>query len=146
MTELIDVFNDLVHFETRLYNALSERVRAEHGLTIGQFGFLRLIDGRENYRVNDAAHDIAITVGAVSKAVDRLEQAGWVVRRPNPRNRRSSLLELSPAGRELLEAATPTVEDGLRTWLTEPLAAELAGPLQTLRRAMQDAGTGTPTG
>lgn len=99
MTDLAQVFADLVRYETRLYNVLGERLRAEHGLTAGQFEFLRIIGGRDDCRVNDLAHEVAITVGATSKAVDRLEAAGWVSRRPNPSNRRSSLLALTEAAR-----------------------------------------------
>ncbi|MFT2019343.1 MarR family winged helix-turn-helix transcriptional regulator [Streptomyces sp. 796.1] len=139
---------DLVRYETRLYNAVGERLRAEHGLTMGQFEFLRIIDGRDGCRVNDLAEEAAITVGATSKAVDRLETAGWVVRRPNPSNRRSSLLELTPAGSALLAAATPTFDDGLRHWLAGPLTAgsleQLASTLALLRGTMEDASAGMP--
>ncbi|TGB10709.1 MarR family transcriptional regulator [Streptomyces palmae] len=150
MTDLTQVFMDLVRYETRLYNAAGERLRAEHGLTMGQFEFLRIIDSRDGCRVNDLAEEAAITVGATSKAVDRLEAAGWVVRRPNPSNRRSSLLELTPEGGRLLAAATPTFEDGLRHWLAEPLTADsleqLASTLNLLRKTMEDASAGTPAG
>ncbi|MEU5263301.1 MarR family winged helix-turn-helix transcriptional regulator [Amycolatopsis sp. NPDC021455] len=150
MTDLTRVFADLVRYETRLYNALDQRLRAEHGLTAGQFEFLRVIGGRDACRVQDLAHDIAITVGATSKAVDRLEAAGWVGRRPNPENRRSSLIDLTADGRRLLDAATPALEDGLRTWLAAPLTAraldQLASSLAGLRTALEEAGAGQPTG
>ncbi len=150
MTDLTQVFADLVRYETRLYNVLGERLRAEHGLTIGQFEFLRIIGGRPGCRVQDIADEVAITVGATSKGVDRIEAAGWVGRRPNPENRRSSLIELTAAGRQLLAAATPTFEDGLRRWLADPLGGrsldQLAAGLATLRRTVEEAQVGTPTG
>ncbi|MFD8214814.1 MarR family winged helix-turn-helix transcriptional regulator [Streptomyces sp. NPDC059697] len=120
------VFADLVRYETRLCNVLGERLRAEHGLTASQFEFLRIIGDRDDCRVNDLAQEVAITVGATSKGVDRLEAAGWVNRRPNPQNRRSSLLALTEAGRRLLDAATPTFENALRTWLADPLTAPMS--------------------
>ena len=150
MADLIQVFADLVRYETRLYNALGDRLKAEHRLTAGQFEFLRIIGGRDDCRVNDLAHDIAITVGATSKAVDRLEAAGWVSRRPNPANRRSSLLALTPAGRQLLDAATPAAEEELRTWLAGPLTErsldQLAASLAELRQTMAATRAGQPTG
>ncbi|WP_329562445.1 MarR family winged helix-turn-helix transcriptional regulator [Kitasatospora sp. NBC_01266] len=150
MTGLTRVFTDLVRYETRLYNALGEHLRVEHGLTMGQFEFLRIIDSRDDCRVNDLAEEAAITVGATSKAVDRLAAAGWVVRRPNPSNRRSSLLELTPDGGRLLAAATPTFEDGLRSWLAEPLTTgsleRLASTLALLRGTLEDASAGMPAG
>lgn len=150
MTDLAQVFADLVRYETRLYNALGERLKAVHGITTSQFEFLRLIGSRDDYRVNDLAHEVAVAVGAISKGVDRLEAAGWVERRPNPANRRSSLLSLTEAGRSLLEAATPTFEAGLRTWLAEPLTGDaldqLASTVAVLRKTVQDARAGTPAG
>ena len=76
MTDLIQMFFDLVQTEIRLYNALDQRLRAEHGLAASQFGALRIIGGRDDCRVNDLAREAAITVGASSKVVDRLEAAG----------------------------------------------------------------------
>jgi DNA-binding MarR family transcriptional regulator len=67
---------------------------------------LRFIELTDDCRVGDIARELVITVGAASKSVDRLESSGWVVRLPNPRYRRSSLLELTDAGPALLAAAT----------------------------------------
>jgi len=150
VSDLIDVFADLVRYETRLYNALGERLRAEHGLTTAQFEFLRIIGGRDRCRVNDLAHEIAITVGATSKAVDRLEAAGWVLRRPNPDNRRSSFIVLTTQGRQLLDAAAATFRNELGTWLADPLPApsleHLASTVAVLRQTMEEAQAGMPTG
>ena len=105
-----ELFQDLVRVETRLYNAADARLRAEHDLALGQFEFLTLIEQVPNCRVQDIARDIAITVGATSKAVDRLERAGLCRREANPGDRRSSILVLTDLGREKLEAARPTLE------------------------------------
>ena len=150
VTDLAQVFADLVRYETRLYNALGERLRAEHGITTSQYELLRLIGTRDDYRVNDLAHEVAVAVGAISKGVDRLAAAGWVSRRPNPANRRSSLLALTAAGRRLVDEATPTFEAGLHTWLADPLTGpgldRLAETLGVLRKTVQDARAGTPAG
>lgn len=124
MTDLTSLFTDLVRLETRLYNVLDARLKAEHDLPLGQFEFLRFIATQETARVYDLAQQMAITVGATSKAVDRLEAAGRVRRTANPNDRRSSLVELTPTGAEILAAATPTVEDELTTWLGSVIPAE----------------------
>ena len=151
MADAARVFADLVRYETRLYNALGARLRAEHGLTTSQFEFLRAIGEREgDCRVNDLAEEFAIAVGATSKAIDRYEAAGWVSRMPNPANRRSSLLVLTEEGRSLLEAATATFDDGLRVWLSDPLTAgsleQLADALALLRQAVERERVGLPAG
>jgi DNA-binding MarR family transcriptional regulator len=110
VTYVTELFTDLVRVETRLYNAVSARLRAEHGLSLGQFECLEIIDRVPGCRVLDVVRDLAITVGAASKAVDRLEVAGWCLRSANPQDRRSSLLGLTPDGARLLALARPTVD------------------------------------
>jgi DNA-binding MarR family transcriptional regulator len=43
---------------------------------------------------------------SVTNTIDRLERAELVVRRPNPEDRRGTLAEITPAGREVTHAAT----------------------------------------
>ncbi len=43
---------------------------------------------------------------SVTNTINRLEQAKLVTRQPNPADRRGTLAEITPAGRELVEAAT----------------------------------------
>ena len=47
----------------------------------------------------DLSAEFAIGIGSTSKVVDRREARGWVERRPNPADRRSSLLALTDDGR-----------------------------------------------
>jgi DNA-binding MarR family transcriptional regulator len=65
-------------------------------------------------RVQDLASEFSITVGGASKVVDRVEAAGYCRRRANPDDRRSSIIELTPAGRRVLARATPIFEDELQ--------------------------------
>jgi DNA-binding MarR family transcriptional regulator len=131
VTDLTALFTDLVRLETRLYNALDARLKAEHDLPLGQFEFLRFIASRDSARVFDLAGEMAITVGATSKAVDRLESAGRIRRTANPADRRSSLVEITAAGRRALEAATPTIEAELQTWIGSVLPASVLDQLAT---------------
>lgn len=133
-------FIDLVRVETRLYNAVENRLKAELGLTAGRFQMMRIIAEVPNCRVLDLVRETAITVGAASKAVDRIEAAGWCRRDSNPHDRRSSYLTLTPEGERLLAAATPV----FAAQVTELLAAESADALAQsgamlarLRRALE---------
>ncbi|GAB2684807.1 MarR family winged helix-turn-helix transcriptional regulator [Kribbella swartbergensis] len=138
MTDLTSLFTDLVRLETRVYNVLDARLKAEHDLPLGQFEFLRFLAARRTARVYDLAHQMAITVGATSKAVDRLEAAGRCRRTANPDDRRSSLVTLTLEGERILAEATPTVEAELQTWIGSVLPADvlenLAVSLSMLRQ------------
>jgi DNA-binding MarR family transcriptional regulator len=138
VTDLTSLFTDLVRLETRLYNVLDARLKAEHNLPLGQFEFLRFLASRGTARVYDLAHQMAITVGATSKAVDRLEAAGRCRRTANPDDRRSSLVAVTPEGERILAEATPTVEAELQTWVGSVVPADalerLATTLSMLRQ------------
>ncbi len=43
---------------------------------------------------------------SVTNTISRLERAGLVVRRPNPQDRRGTLAEITPAGRDVVRRAT----------------------------------------
>jgi MarR family transcriptional regulator, multiple antibiotic resistance protein MarR len=143
VTDQTDLFVDLVGYETRLYNRLDERLQAAHGVTVGQFEFLRFVERGDARTVGELAAVVGITVGAVSKGVDRIETAGWLARAPNPANRRSSLLVVTTSGRAVLRRAEPTVAAVLDELLVAPLSArglaQFADSLRRLRAAL-DAG------
>jgi DNA-binding MarR family transcriptional regulator len=140
VTRITPLFLDLVRVETRLYTAVSARLRAEHGVSLGQFEFLEVIDRVPGCRVLDIVGEIAITVGAVSKAVDRLEALGWCERRAHPDDRRSSVLTLTPEGARVLAEARPTVERELQALTGTVPSDELArtgATLAALRGALE---------
>ena len=139
MTELTDVFSQLVRFETELWNAVDARLRADHDLPLSRFEPMLIIGRRSGCRVNDIADELAITVGGTSKLVDRIEASGHCQRRANPEDRRSSIVELTPAGRRILKAAGATFEAELDARLgsvVSPRALKQFGEtLTTLRNA-----------
>ncbi|MFE0519150.1 MarR family winged helix-turn-helix transcriptional regulator [Streptomyces sp. NPDC058954] len=147
MSRVTPVFVDLVRVETRLYNAVSARLRAEQGLGLGQFEMLDIIDRVPGCRVLDIVNELAITVGAVSKAVDRLAATGWCERVAHPQDRRSSVLRLTPEGEKQLAASRPVVEGQLRS-LTASVPADdlarIASTLAALRATLEAGAEGQP--
>ncbi len=121
--ELRQVFDDLVRFETVLWAALDTLLRKECHVALGSFNVMMIIDATPQCRVQDIASALCITVGGTSQAVDRLEAAGRCVRRANPEDRRSSILELTPAGTELLASAGVVFDAELQRLLGAPLSA-----------------------
>jgi MarR family transcriptional regulator, organic hydroperoxide resistance regulator len=115
VVDLKRVYQDLVRFEIELWNAVDARLRAECDLQLTWFEAMRLLAQRPECRVQDMAEEFGITVGGTSKVVDRIETAGYCRRRANPNDRRSSLIELTPAGRRLVDRATKAFEAELET-------------------------------
>jgi DNA-binding MarR family transcriptional regulator len=142
MTDLRQVFDDLVRYETLLWAAVDDRLQRDAGLSLGSFNVMLIIDSAPSCRVFDIAQALVITVGGSSQAVDRLEKSGWCIRKPHPTDRRSSIVELTAQGKDLLARATPVFDDELERLLRAPLAssslAQLATGLRTLRHSIGD--------
>jgi DNA-binding MarR family transcriptional regulator len=139
VTDLRQVFDDLVRFETILWGAIDGRLQEECGVGLASLNAMLVIDATPLCRVQDIARAVAITVGGASQAVDRLESAGLCGRRANPSDRRSSIVELTPEGMELLRIAAPVFDRELDRLLRTPLPGtaltHLADALSTLRRS-----------
>ena len=116
MSEARELFHDLIRFESELWSAIDERLLADVGLPLSWFEPMTVIDQNEVCRVNDIAEALSITVGGTSKLVDRLETAGLCVRRPNPDDRRSSMISLTPFGKQRLADAAVVFDNELARW------------------------------
>jgi DNA-binding MarR family transcriptional regulator len=128
MSDLGRLFSDIVRLEIQLWNAVDTRLKSELGLPLTHFEPMSVIDRLPHCRVYDIARELMITTGGTSKLVDRIEASGYCRRLPNPADRRSSVLELTPAGREVLKRALAAFDDELEHLLGA------AVPERTLRQ------------
>jgi MarR family transcriptional regulator, organic hydroperoxide resistance regulator len=122
------LFNDIIRFEIELWNAVDARLKRDFDLPLTHFEPMSVIDRLPGCRVYDIAGELGITTGGTSKLVDRIEASGYCRRLPNPADRRSSLLELTPPGREMLARAMVAFDDELERLLGS------AVPERTLRQ------------
>jgi DNA-binding MarR family transcriptional regulator len=123
MTDLLDLFHQLVRFETELWNAVDARLRDDFDLPLSRLEPMQVIARHPSCRVNDIAKELSITIGGTSKLVDRIEAAGHCVRRANPDDGRSSVIELTAAGRRVLTNAVKAFEDELETRIGSAVSA-----------------------
>lgn len=95
---------------------------------------MRVIDQVPDCRIQDIAEQLAITNSGAGQAVDKLELSGHAQRRPNPADRRSSVVVLTAPGGELLDAAAETLDQHLRRVITlpEPANQQPAKSLEVL--------------
>jgi DNA-binding MarR family transcriptional regulator len=78
------------------------RVLGEVGLSFTQMKALFVLSEREVMSVKDIADHLALSLPAMSRSVDGLVQRGYVARRECASDRRSRLVTLLPAGRDVL--------------------------------------------
>lgn len=61
----------------------------------------------QQLRMSELATQASLTPSGLTRAVDRLQDQGLVVRRTCPEDRRGSFAQLTPAGRQLMAEAIP---------------------------------------
>ena len=111
-----------------------EKVFARFGLNSAGFDVLATL--RRNgapYALSPGAlmDSMMITSGTVTNRIDQLEKAGLVSRAPNPDDRRSMIVALTPKGLKLIdEAVTAHVENQHR--IVGPLSPEERSALNAL--------------
>jgi DNA-binding MarR family transcriptional regulator len=74
----------------------------------------------EGSRLTDLARGANMSPQAMGELVDELEQLEYVVRHPDPTDRRAKLIVLTPKGRDCIAAGMATI-DGIEQQLTELL-------------------------
>lgn len=88
---------------TRLYRREFDRRSASLGLTRGQWRALRRLARFEGMTQVELAADLELAPIAVGRVLDRLEKAGFVERRPDPKDRRCWRLYLVPGSAAVME-------------------------------------------
>ncbi|MEW2544391.1 MarR family winged helix-turn-helix transcriptional regulator [Streptomyces sp. NPDC047002] len=141
--DLSGVFDDLVRLETDLWNTLDAELRRETGVPLGSLEVLRVVARTDSCRVGDIAAALSITIGGASQAVDRLARRELCRRRPHPADRRSTVVELTPAGLGLTASAGRVFTGALSSLLADALPEaefeRLGAALAALRAAVSAA-------
>ncbi|HWJ82992.1 MAG TPA: MarR family winged helix-turn-helix transcriptional regulator [Nocardioides sp.] len=89
-------------------------------------------------RLTQLAGRAGMTPQAMGELVDELEELGYVVRRPDPSDRRAKLVVLTERGRACVAAGRATIE-GIEEQLDELLGAEGRATLRRLLARVLDA-------
>jgi len=89
-------------------------------------------------RMSDLAAQTGLSPSGLTRAIDRLEEAGLVVRATCPSDRRGAFAVLTPAGRERLEAALPGHLADLQESFVDVLSAEELAALTAALRKLRD--------
>jgi DNA-binding MarR family transcriptional regulator len=127
---------------SRLARELEQRlepVYREHGLESGWhdvLATLRRTGPPYQLRPTEFASALMLTSSGTTKRLDRLEQAGLITREPDPGDRRGTIITLTPAGHELIDAVTEAHlanERRLLSALTGAEQRQLADLLRKLR-------------
>ena len=126
-----------------------DRVAAAYGLSHrGDLETLTELDLVGPLTPSALAEDLLLTSGGMTVRLNRLQAAGLVERRPNPRDGRGVLIHLTPAGKELAEDALASLlrAQSEIVGLLEPSErSDLTRLLRTLLTGLGDAPPFSPT-
>lgn len=119
---------------------LPELDRTYSAYQVSSGGFDVLASLRRNgspFRLTPTAlfHQLLLSSGAMTNRLDRLEQSGLIERLPDPEDRRSLLVGLTPAGLALIDEAI-AVHLANEERLLAPLDAEERAVLASLLRRL----------
>lgn len=98
-------------------------------------GLLTELVHRGECRVSDLAHHRIVDASVVSRQVNQLEQAGLITRRPDPADRRVSLLRATADG----EQVVTDLERKKAEWIGEALVGWDDTKVRELARLLGDA-------
>jgi DNA-binding MarR family transcriptional regulator len=104
------------------------------GLSTAQFDVLAQVGAREGCTQQELADRLLVTKGNVSQLIDKMEERGWIERRPDGRGR-GNLLFLTAEGERLRGIAVPEQECRI-TGLFRGLSATERDQLSQLLRKL----------
>ena len=118
----------------RLPAALDQQLRADSGMTHFDYQVMVILSGVPNrtLRMSELA---ALTEGSLprlSQVVKRHEQSGWIERRPDPDDGRSTLAVLTDKGFDVLGAAAPGHVAEVRRLVFDPLSRTQVNQLERI--------------
>ncbi len=111
----------LLSATTRIEDTIRQRLREQFGITLPRFDLMAQLEREaEGLSMGELSRRMMVTGGNVTTIVDQLEKEQLVTRAPQPGDRRSFAVCLTPAGRKPFAAMATAPE----AWVVE-----LFGPL-----------------
>jgi DNA-binding MarR family transcriptional regulator len=143
-------FGYLLSDVTLLFRKHFDRRAVKFGLTRAQWRATKMLYHREGLRQNELAEFLEMDPIAVGRVIDRLQAAGFVERRPDPKDRRAWRLyvtdqakvivgDMEVIARELRRDVTRGIDhDELKK------ALAVIGQIKENLQALDQSGDGTP--
>ncbi|MBI1881721.1 MAG: MarR family transcriptional regulator [Chloroflexi bacterium] len=134
MEEFMTVMNEV----SRTMKAHFQRALQAYGVHAGQQFILKCLWEEEGLAPGEIAERLGLETPTVSRAVQRMERAGFVQRQPDPADARLVRVYLTDSGRSLEQVINTVVEDATRQALADFSAEEQATLVALLRRLQRN--------
>lgn len=111
----LELWRDFLRAHAHVSSSLENDLQSRAGFPLTWFDVLfHLSDAPGGkLRLQDLADKLLFSRSGLTRLVDRIEQAGFVEREPDPHDRRGVSAVLTAAGRRAFRRATPTHRKGV---------------------------------
>jgi DNA-binding MarR family transcriptional regulator len=107
--DMLEAWTGLLFAHSRVIRGLERDMLEQHGLPLTWFDVMSRLkqapDGR--LRMHELEDASIFTRSGMTRLVDRIEDAGFVRRARSPEDRRGVYVEITPAGRDKIDAVWP---------------------------------------
>jgi DNA-binding MarR family transcriptional regulator len=124
---------------SRTLHGLTAELLLQLGLYPGQELILMRLFDRDEQSQTSLQQSIGLDHSTVSRSIRRMEDAGLLARRPDPRDKRAMVVSLTEAGRALrpqIAQVWKTLESHLEDALGQDRRLELAPVVENLERSI----------
>ncbi len=126
-----------------LLSKIGDKILKPLGLTDAQFNVLMLLKYQSEHgemNQTNLGSKLLVNRSNVTGLIDRMEQAGWVQRTPDPSDRRVHIVKISSSGRRILEKAEKMYFNGVKkvmSSLSENDQKRLCSIMEKIRRNLK---------
>jgi DNA-binding MarR family transcriptional regulator len=146
--EQLEAWTRFLRAHSSITRELEGQLGSGHELTLSDYDVLVQLAQAPGRRLRpvELARAVLLTRSGVTRLVHGLERAGLVERIPSPEDLRGSLVQLTPAGRDVLRRASRTHLQGVRERFADRFDATELATLSDLLGRLLDDGLGQAPG
>ncbi len=130
-----------LHISFILKADIEEALVSETGLLLADNEALLNLSLRP-MRMSEIAEKLVLSRGGTTKVIDRLEELGYVLRRPDPEDRRATVVEITDSGRDARAEAKAVVDQRLEQMWSQHITDEEARTIVDVMERVLDASHG----
>lgn len=127
-------------FYTYLPTRLDAYLRANAGMSHHDFEAISALSrmNSSSVRMSELAETVGMSLSHLSRVISRLEEKNLVIRSPDPVDGRSTRVEVSKAGAQLLERVTPLyVAEIRRVFFSQVSPDQLSAVREVMERSLR---------
>lgn len=120
------VWRAYVHMNGVVNEHLERQLQRQAGIGLSYYLVLAMLSEApdRSLRMQQLAQILRISQSRTSHAIARIEEKGWVCRRPSPDDRRGTVVQLTDAGWDKLIATAPEHVEAVREALFDALTTD----------------------